>query len=560
MTNSTYTASSPSPLWQYWRGLSGWNFYFLLKFGLLWAGYLNFHPLLNLVFMAFLLMPLPRMRLHRLRHWIALPIGFALFWHDTWLPGPESMMSQGSQVAGFSADYLLDLVTERFINWQMIGAVFVLLVAWLFLSQWIRVTVFVVAIMIWLNMLTLTGPAFNLWPGGQPTTTVTTTGGGAAATVAAAGDTPVVGDIPAQTAPPTSENLNAYLASFYASEEKRQSTFPAQLPADAQPFDLLVINICSLSWDDIEAAGLMSHPLWSHFDIVFKDFNSATAYSGPAAIRLLRASCGQSSHKNLYQQANNQCYLFDNLAKLGFTQQLMMDHNGEFGGFLKEIRDNGGVQVPLMDQSGLPPVLLSFDGSPVYDDTAVLNRWMESDSFKQGQRTATFYNLLPLHDGNHYPGDRKTADYKLRAQKLFDELDAFFTQLEKSGRKVMVVLVPEHGAALKGDKMQVSGLRDIPSPSITNVPTAIKFFGMKAPHQGAPIEINQPSSFLAISELVTRVLDGKIFTEDSVNWQQLTSNLPQTAPVSENANAIVLQYQNKPYVRLNGGDWVPYPQ
>lgn len=559
MTNSSMTTSTPSPLWQYWRGLSGWNFYFLLKFGLLWAGYLNFHPLLNLVFMAFLLMPLPRMRLHRLRHWIALPIGFGLFWHDTWLPGPESMMSQGSQVAGFSADYLLDLVT-RFINWQMIGGVFVLLVAWLFLSQWIRVTVFVVAIMIWLNVLTLTGPAFNLWPGGQPTTTVTTTGGGAAATVAAAGDTPVVGDMPAQTAPPTTENLNAYLASFYASEEKRQSTFPAQLPADAQPFDLLVINICSLSWDDIEAAGLMSHPLWSHFDIVFKHFNSATAYSGPAAIRLLRASCGQSSHKNLYQQANNQCYLFDNLAKVGFTQQLMMDHNGEFGGFLKEIRDNGGVQVPLMDQSGLPPVLLSFDGSPVYDDTAVLNRWMESDSFKQGQRTATFYNLLPLHDGNHYPGDRKTADYKLRAQKLFDELDAFFTQLEKSGRKVMVVLVPEHGAALKGDKMQVSGLRDIPSPSITNVPTAIKFFGMKAPHQGAPIEINQPSSFLAISELVTRVLDGKIFTEDSVNWQQLTSNLPQTAPVSENANAIVLQYQNKPYVRLNGGDWVPYPQ
>ncbi|ANI80780.1 cellulose biosynthesis protein BcsG [Kosakonia oryzae] len=559
MTNSSMTTSTPSPLWQYWRGLSGWNFYFLVKFGLLWAGYLNFHPLLNLVFMAFLLMPLPRVRLHRLRHWIALPIGFGLFWHDTWLPGPESILSQGSQVAGFSADYLLDLVT-RFINWQMIGGVFVLLVAWLFLSQWIRVTVFVVAIMIWLNVLTLTGPAFNLWPGGQPTTTVTTTGGGAAATVATAGDTPVVGDMPAQTAPPTSENLNAYLASFYASEEKRQSTFPAQLPADAQPFDLLVINICSLSWDDIEAAGLMSHPLWSHFDIVFKHFNSATAYSGPAAIRLLRASCGQSSHKNLYQQANNQCYLFDNLAKLGFTQQLMMDHNGEFGGFLKEIRDNGGVQVPLMDQSGLPPVLLSFDGSPIYDDTAVLNRWMESDSFKQGQRTATFYNLLPLHDGNHYPGDRKTADYKLRAQKLFDELDAFFTQLEKSGRKVMVVLVPEHGAALKGDKMQVSGLRDIPSPSITNVPTAIKFFGMKAPHQGAPIEINQPSSFLAVSELVTRVLDGKIFTEESVNWQQLTSNLPQTAPVSENANAIVLQYQNKPYVRLNGGDWVPYPQ
>ncbi|MED7587121.1 cellulose biosynthesis protein BcsG [Escherichia coli O157] len=498
MTQFTQNTAMPSSLWQYWRGLSGWNFYFLVKFGLLWAGYLNFHPLLNLVFAAFLLMPIPRYSLHRLRHWIALPIGFALFWHDTWLPGPESIMSQGSQVAGFSTDYLIDLVT-RFINWQMIGAIFVLLVAWLFLSQWIRITVFVVAILLWLN-------------------------------------------------------------NFYNAEAKRKSTFPSSLPADAQPFELLVINICSLSWSDIEAAGLMSHPLWSHFDIEFKNFNSATSYSGPAAIRLLRASCGQTSHTNLYQPANNDCYLFDNLSKLGFTQHLMMGHNGQFGGFLKEVRENGGMQTELMDQTNLPVILLGFDGSPVYDDTAVLNRWLDVTEKDKNSRSATFYNTLPLHDGNHYPGVSKTADYKARAQKFFDELDAFFTELEKSGRKVMVVVVPEHGGALKGDRMQVSGLRDIPSPSITDVPVGVKFFGMKAPHQGAPIVIDQPSSFLAISDLVVRVLDGKIFTEDNVDWKKLTSGLPQTAPVSENSNAVVIQYQDKPYVRLNGGDWVPYPQ
>lgn len=442
----------------------------------------------------------------------------------------------------------------------MIGAVFVLLVAWLFLSQWIRITVFVVAIMIWLNVLTLAGPGFSLWPAGQPTTTVTTTGGSAAATVTTAGDTPVVGDIPTQTAPPTSTNLNAWLSSFYTAEDKRQTKFPDALPADAQPFELLVINICSLSWADVDAAGLMSHPLWSHFDIQFKDFNSATSYSGPAAIRLLRASCGQASHKNLYQPAGNQCYLFDNLAKLGFTQHLMLGHNGQFGNFLKEVREQGGMQAPLMDQTGLPVTLLGFDGSPVYDDTAVLQRWLQTIEKDSNPRSATFFNTLPLHDGNHFPGVSKTADYKVRAQKFFDELDAFFTELEKSGRKVMVVVVPEHGGALKGDRMQVSGLRDIPSPSITNVPAGIKFFGMKAPHQGAPIEIIQPTSYLAISELVARAVDGKLFVEDSVNWDQLTSNLPQTAEVSENANAVVIQYQNKPYVRLNGGDWVPYPQ
>ena len=557
MTNSTKNAAvTPSPLWHYWRGLSGWNLYFLVKFGLLWAGYLNFHPMMNLVFMAFLLFPLPNSRLHRWRHWIAIPLGIGLFWHDTWLPGPESIMSQGSQIAGFSADYIWDLVT-RFINWQMVGAFFVLVVAWLFLNQWIRITVFVVAAMVWINVGPLL-PSINLWSTGQATTA--TAAATSSAPAAAAGSTTASGDLPAQTAAPTSDNLNAWLNSFYASESKRTTTFPAQLPEDAQPFDLLVINICSLASSDIEAAGLMQHPLWSHFDIRFSNFNSATSYSGPAAIRLLRASCGQPSHTNLYQPAGNQCYLFDNLSKLGFTQHLMLDHNGVFGDFLKEVRENGGMQSPLMDQSKLPVNLLSFDGSPVYDDLAVLDRWLQSPDMPVGGRSATFYNILPLHDGNHFQGQSKTADYKTRAQKLFDELDAFFTELEKSGRRVMVVVVPEHGAALQGDKMQVSGLRDIPSPSITHVPAAIKFFGMKAPHQGAAIDINQPSSYLAISELVARAVDGKIFTEDSVDWSAFTGNLPQTAAVSENSNAVVVQYQGKPYVRLNGGSWVPYPQ
>ncbi len=151
----------------------------------------------------------------------------------------------------------------------------------------------------------------------------------------------------------------------------------------------------------------MSHPLWSHFDIEFKNFNSATSYSGPAAIRLLRASCGQTSHTNLYQPANNDCYLFDNLSKLGFTQHLMMGHNGQFGGFLKEVRENGGMQSELMDQTNLPVILLGFDGSPVYDDTAVLNRWLDVTEKDKNSRSATFYNTLPLHDGNHYPGSAK---------------------------------------------------------------------------------------------------------------------------------------------------------
>ncbi|MBH3038126.1 cellulose biosynthesis protein BcsG [Serratia marcescens] len=550
--NPNSKTQSDNALWRYWRGLGGWNLYFLAKFALLWFGYLNFHALPNLVFMAFLLMPIPSQRLHRWRHYLAIPIGIALFYHDTWLPGINSILSQGSQLAGFSAQYLLELI-GRFINWQMIGAAFVLFIAYLFVAQWVRVTVFTVAALVWLNIVNIAGPAVSLLPA-----TSTAAAGGANTPATSA---PAAGDAaPADSLPPTSANLTAYLNQFYEREKGRTTAFPASLPADAQPFDLLVINICSLAWADMDAVNLQNHPLWSKMDIMFDNFNSATAYSGPAAIRLLRASCGQLSHRDLYQPVNQQCYLFDNLAKLGFKEQLMLDHSGVFGNFLKELREQGDMQAPLMSQAGIGNELRSFDGEPIYNDLELLTRWLDQQQKGGDGRTATFFNVIPLHDGNRFVGSNKSADYPPRAQKLFDQLNTFLDQLEKSGRKVVVVIVPEHGAALVGDKMQMSGLRDIPSPNITHTPVGIKLVGMKAPHQGSPLQIKTPSSYLALSELVSRLVDGKVFSEPSVDWQALTQGLPQTPVISENDNAIVMLYQGKPYIRLNGGDWVPYPQ
>jgi len=533
-----------------WRGLGGWNLYFLIKFALLWYGYLNFHALSNLVFLAWLLLPLPSYRLHRLRHWLSLPIGFALFWHDTWLPGLNSIMSQGSQVAGFSPAYLLDL-TARFINWQMIGAGFVLLVIYLFVSQWIRVTVLVSLALIWLNVLTIAGPSMSLLPEKAATPQVALTNKPAASSVPEGLD---------QSAPPTSANLTAWLNRFYDSERKRVTHFPEALPADSQPFDILVINICSLSWSDMDVAQLRNHPLWQHFDIMLNNYNSATGYSGPAGIRLLRASCGQTSHSDLYKPTDAQCYLFDNLAKLGFKQELMMDHTGVFGNYLKELREDGNMQAPLMSQAGIAPELTSFDGSPVFNDGQLMQRWLDDRSKSSDARSATFYNLIPLHDGTRELGKTGTAEWQPRAKVLFDQLDTFLTNLDKSGRRVMVLVVPEHGAALQGDKMQMSGLRDIPSPNITHVPVGIKFVGMKAPHQGQPLTIDTPTSLQALSELISRVVDGQVFNAPNVNMAVLTDKLPQTPVVSENDNAVVMMYQGKPWIRLNGGDWVAYPQ
>ena len=69
-----------------WPELGVWNFYFLLKFLLLWQGLLNFQVLPNLVFAAVLLVPLQSAWARWLRNLLALPVAVALLYQDTWLP------------------------------------------------------------------------------------------------------------------------------------------------------------------------------------------------------------------------------------------------------------------------------------------------------------------------------------------------------------------------------------------------------------------------------------------------------------------------------------------
>lgn len=545
-----------------WRGLGAWNYYFLLKFGLLVYGYLNFHALDNLLFLTFLLFPLRSLFLHRCRHIIAIPIGLALFYHDTWLPSFYSIMSQGSNLFEFSIAYAMELL-NRFINWHLVGAAFILLIAYLYLSQWIRITTINVIILFWLNLAPLIHsftPQMKLIQNqsiarnSQPNSTL---------------DSSTNLSVSATSLSATNENLNQYLSDFYAKQSTLHTEFPAALSTDALPFDVLIIQICSLAWADIDAVQLQNHPLWARFDILFNHFNSAASYSGPAAIRLLRASCGQTPHQTLYTTAPDGCFIMDNLAKLGFPTQLMLDfstqaildHTGIFGDFLKEIREFGGLgNTPLMSQKGIDIDQVGFNGQPLYNDLQLLKRWLQDRNQSTNKRSATFFNIIALHDGNRSSSTNQPLPYKEVATKLFNQLNTFFNELEQSGRKTVVVFIPEHGRNLLGDQLQISGLRDIPSPTITHVPVAIKFFGMKAPMQTGTQKIETPSSYLAISELLSRLINGQLFNEPQPDINKLIQNLPQTDAVSENEGVTVINYQGKYYILLKGEThWVPYP-
>ncbi|WP_280563527.1 MULTISPECIES: cellulose biosynthesis protein BcsG [unclassified Chromohalobacter] len=533
-----------------WRGLGAWNLYFIIKLVLYWRGAIGFDVLANLVFAAFLLMPLPPLWLHRLRHVVAIPISVALFYYDTWLPPFERLLAQSSQVAALSTDYLLDLA-ERVIDWQWIGVFFVLAVGYGFIAPWVRVTVPVVIALIWLAVAPLLPSVVISSPRPATTTTPSVAESGAAK----------VASKPVATPAPIEENsdeaLDSKLTAFYDSERKRQTTFSPR-PAGAAPFDLLVINICSLSWDDMTEVGLTDHPLFDYLDAIFDNFNSATSYSGPAGIRFLQASCGQRPHKAIYGEVPAQCHLFENLARLGFGEKLMLNHDGSFDNYLDELQQEGNLDVPKMSQAGLQPVLKAFDDSPIYSDSDVLARWAERDA--ADTPSATFYNTITLHDGNRYTGQRSAADYKPRLEALFDQVLTFLKQLDRQGRHVAVLVQAAHGAALRGDKMQFSGMREIPSPSITHVPVGLKLTGMAQSHEGSPLHVSEPTSYLAVSELVSRLVADDIFNAREVDWQGLFDDLPTTQPISENEGVVVMPYQDVPYVRLKGDGWMPYPQ
>lgn len=520
-----------------------WNFYFIAKLFLYFGHYINFHLLPNLAFALLLVIPLQRPRLKLLRQLAAIPLGIALLYHDSWLPPLAQVMSKSSQLEGFSAGYLFELL-GRFISPPVVAALLLIYVVYFFAKKKLRITTFVFLAMLAPPLL------LALKPSGVVVTPETTANSPPAATAGTA----------ATSGPPTDANLTAQLDAFYKQEATRSVSFAPPAKSDA-PFDIIFIQICSLSWDDMDFVKQRDNALFKRFNIVFSNFSSAASYSGPAAIRLLRGSCGQQRHKSLYDPAPAQCDTFDDLQQVGYTPQLAMNHDGHFGDFISDVRDRGGMHAPLMDDQGLPAYLQSFDGSPVYDDYSVLSRWWQQRLATPDQRVALFYNTISLHDGNRYAGKRTSNSleiYPPRLARLLDDLDHFFDLLSKSGRRAVVVFIPEHGASIRGDKMQIAGMREIPSPRISIVPVGIKLIGMPENPATKPLLVSEPTSYLAVSKLLANFIRQSPFDAASPNLQEYARDLPATEFEAENEDVVVMRRGNQYFMRSKDAGWVEY--
>lgn len=523
-------------------GLGVWNVYFIIAFALAAFGYIELNLLGNALLMAWLLLPVGPKWLRILRGTLGVAAAAVLLYSESWLPGVDSILANKGGIAGFSLLYMAEFALD-FINVKMVGWGLLVFLGYFLVRRYVRVTFF--TIVYFLGAVTMPWVQ-SILPERAPV--VTADAGGQTNEAAA----------PAKAGKADAKAVGEWYDAFLAYEHDRRARFPNGLSEKDTPFDILLLSICSVSNDDLAVSQLDQHPLFKEFNIRFDSFNAATAYSGPALLRLLNGACGQPSHSELYGERRPECEIMTRLGTLGYSQRLLMDHSGEYDNFLQSMRDKAGVTATL-DNAKYPTRYMGFDDEEIADSLAVLRHWQRTQVKSKAGRTATLINFIALHDGNRLPGRGRAEPFKPRAQEMFDNIRTFLRELERSGRKTMVVIVPEHGAAVRGDKIQVPRLRDIPTMRISRVPVMVKFVGLKGmPNE--PIHVTGNTSYLALTSLIGKTLETDYFSKDggTVPLEQLVHDLPQTNPVSENGTVQTLEYQGREYFRQNGGEWKPY--
>ena len=239
-----------------------------------------------------------------------------------------------------------------------------------------------------------------------------------------------------------------------------------------------------------------------------------------------------------------------------------MNHDGKFGDLLTEIRTQGGLKSPLFDNRSSTPYLKGFDGSQIYDDYSVLSNWWEQRSKSGNQPVALFYNSITLHDGNRSPDgklENSVETYSRRLHKLLDDIDRFYTQVNNSGRRAVVVFIPEHGAAIRRDKNEIIGLRELPSPAVTKVPVGLMLAGKNGGTNMITHQISESTSYLALSELLFRLIKNPPFESLLPGKLNIYSNdLPSTRFVAENEDIVIMRYGSSYFFRSNDIEWTPF--
>lgn len=561
-----------------------WNFYFLAKLYLYIRQFIRFNLSGNILIILLILLPLPktlkfRKQISILKEGLTLLAALGLLWKESWLPPPLEAMRHLSGQGIPEAEYIASFLIRYFINPHMLIIIIVLAICFT-LRHWKMLTPLTLTLVMMSPLLYMKNLPehkssshnplpVNILNEARPLASVDYTLG--RATYEQNRSSKLKGYITDAKLQNERKILwekdpQKYADAFFAAESKRVVTFNEVAP-DNEEFDILFLHICSLSWDDLKELSLSWKAFFKEFHLIFTHFNTVTSYSGPSVLRLLKSNCGQPRHEEVYEKAHDSCYLFPNLEKIGFESYFASNHNGKYGNFAKEVKAYGRLDSPLIPPEDLPAGEIMFDGSLIYDDYAALEKWRKIRESSQAKRAVLYYNSITLHEGstwfpkkeNWWTIDRKTV-YEAFLDKLLKELRQFFDKLEASGRNVVVFFISEHGMALKGTKIQMEGLRDIPLPQITTGPLAVRFIGKgfgKSPHYQRII--SKPVSYLAISSILASIFENSPFGPERYESDYIINNIIHTDFVAENEGALVIKPEKRYLIFGKEKKWIELP-
>lgn len=501
-------------------------FYFLLKFYLFFKGSIKLDIILNLLFLGFVMIPvndkiLSYRTFRYSRNILNIVLALVLLWQDSWLPpifgAGAFLQEQGVPSVG----YIISFIGGFFSMTLIIVSIVLLLISFLVRSYKVATTVILVILII---AVPLVPQLFNK---SQETATVEI-----------------------QEVEAVEKNPAKYLESFYNTESERVIMFKQPGPASS-PFDIIVMHVCSMSWDDLKEIGITQEdPFFKQFDYLFTNFNSATGYSGPAVQRLLQANCGQMTHNDIHKKDQPKaCLLFDGLSSVGYEPYISMDHDGKYGNYMKAMKKNGLGNAKIIPHEDSNVSAIFFDGKTnLHSDYAMLKKWFDARQGSKAERVALYYNSVLLHAGSHWLEEKswygrdKREQFKDVSSVLLKDVKKFIELLKSSKRNTVLIFLPEHGRALTSSAFQPADLRDIPLPKITRVPVGVKFFGPKFNNANARQHIiSKPTSYFALSWMLSKFIENSPFGATPASPEDIASKIPKTDLVSEHEGRVVIE-------------------
>jgi cellulose synthase operon protein YhjU len=502
-----------------------WSFYFLGKLYLYFRGYIRFHFILNLLLAIFVFLPVSKTKpVYRYLKAAQLILGiifaFSLLWYDSYLPPFFYALKALRETGGISTGYAVHFILKVLGSWEII-ILFLLLIVCIFIRNRVRLAPIVIILMVIVSLLE--------WSKND------------------------------------SEELSSYLKKFHHSESQRIVHFEDSVKG-AQDFDIIILHICSLSWDDLKATGMENFEFLKQFQYLFTNFNTVSSYTNPTIIRLLRANCGQQPHDALYRDAPKECFLLESLRTLGYETYSIIDNDAPPSYHYVYDMVNFALADPPIDFKNIPILQYDFDNTPIHDDLALFNKWWDARQTSKSKRAALYFDITTLHTGARWVTENEwgkrdlSSHYKESLLFLSEIIEKMFEQMASSGRKFVVIFVPEHGAALRGSKMQAAELRDIPFPKLTRVPVGIKLIGEGYPpipeHQEI---ISKQTSYLALSYMLSYFLKEPPFGTGLLPSQNILADIPVTDFVSENKEAVIVKKGEDYFLYGKEKEWIKVP-